>query len=161
MRLPLAAAAAALVLAAPARAADWQGFDWGMSEAEVGAAKSDIVVTRLETARQRKTYSSYAPLAGTWTNDGHEYRLLFYFDADGRLRDIDIELGELECSQMNDVLADRFGKFEEEVKPLGSSQRVFRRWRLAKKAELLTTSLHMPSSDQWICGAKIKKPVGR
>ncbi|MEE4316417.1 MAG: hypothetical protein V2I74_05485 [Erythrobacter sp.] len=161
MRLPLAAAAAALVLAAPARAADWQGFAWGMTEAEVEAAQSEVTVYRLEERMQRKTYPSYSTLGGIWNDKGYEYRLLFYFDADGRLRDIDIELGELECSQMNDVLAERFGKYEEEVSPLGSSQRVFRRWRLAKKAELLTTSLHMPSSDQWICGAKIKKPVGR
>ena len=159
MRL-LAAASALLALASPAQA-EWQGFFWGMTEAEVEAAQSDVTVYRLEERIQRKTYPSYSTLGGIWTDKGHEYRLLFYFDAAGRLRDIDLGLGELECSQLNDVFAERFGKYEEEVSRLGSSQRVFRRWRFAKKAELLTTSLHMPASDQWICGATIKKPVGR
>lgn len=159
MRL-LVTACLALGFATPAHA-DWQGFDWGMTEEQVEAAESDVTVYRLETEKRRKTYPSFSTLGGIWTEDGHEYQVYFYFDTEGKLRDVDVELGSVECSQHNDVLSERFGRFEEEVSEIGPAQRIVRRWRLGRAAELMTTVLHFPSSDKWICGAMIKKPVGR
>jgi len=148
-----------LVGAATPAHAEWQGFEWGMTEAQVEAARSEIAVYRLETAKPRKTYPSVSTLGGVWSKDGHEYQLYFYFDADGKLRDIDVEPVSVECSNQNAVFSDRFGKFEEEVSQLGSAERIVRRWRLGKAAELVTTVLHFPSNDQWICKALIKEPV--
>lgn len=148
-------------LAKPAQADDWHGFKWGMTEAEVEAAASDIAVTRLETVKQRKTYPAYAPFQGTWTDEGQTYRLTFYFDIDRRLRDIEIEPEGIACRDRNDAFAVRFGKFDEETAPLGSSTRISRWWRLGEGAELMTLVLHLPGSDTWNCSAKIKPPVGR
>ena len=159
MRL-LAATCLALGFATPAHA-DWQGFEWGMTEEQVEAAKSDVTVYRLETEKRRKTYPSFSTLGGIWTEDGQEYQVYFYFDADRRLRDVDVELGAVECSQLNENLSERFGRFEEEVRQVGPAQQTVRRWRLGKSAELMATWVHFPSTDKWMCAAKIKKPVGR
>ena len=148
-------------LAAPAQAADWHGFDWGMTEAEVEAATSDIAVTRMETVKQRKTYPSYALFEGTWIDEGQTYRLAFYFDIDRRLRDIEIEPEGIECRDRNDAFAVRFGKFDEETAPLGAFTRTSRWWRLGKGAELTTLVLHSPAQSTWACTAKIKPPVGK
>lgn len=157
MRL-IAAACLAIGFATPAHA-EWQGFEWGMTEAQVEAARSDVTVTRLDSVKRRKTYPSYSTLGGRWTRDCHEYQVYFYFDTDGKLRDLDVELGELECARLNDVFADRFGKFEEDVSKLGAAKRIHRRWRLGKSAELTTLTVHIPATDEWVCGATIKKPV--
>lgn len=159
MRL-LAGAFLALGFATPAHA-EWRGFQWGMTEAQVEAAESDVSVYRLETIRYRKTYPSSSTLGGIWTEDGHQYQVYFYFDTDRKLRDVDVDPGDGQCSTLNDDFADRFGKYKEDVSELGPTQRTIRRWRLGRDAELMTMLLHIPSNDQWICGATIKKPVGR
>jgi hypothetical protein len=147
-------------MATPAKA-EWQGFSWGMSESQVEAAESQVAVVRFDVAKHRRTYPSYSTLGGLWVDDGHEYQLSFYFDSEGKLRDIDIDPASVECSQQNDFYAERFGEYEEDVSQLGPARRAVRRWQLGDEAELMSMVLHFPNTDSWTCGSTIKKPVTR
>jgi hypothetical protein len=148
----------AFACATPAHA-NWEGFEWRMSEAEVETAKSDVEVYRLEEVKRKRMRPSTSPLGGKWTDDGQDYQVFFYFDPQGELEFIEIEPVGVDCAEWNDLFAERHGKFEEEISPLGPATRTTRYWKLSRGFELNTLVLHFESSGKWNCNARIRNPT--
>ena len=148
----------AFVIAAPAHA-DWQGIDWGMTQAEIEAADSDVQVYRLEEEKRKRMRPVTSTLGGKWTRDGQDYQLYFYFDTEGELQFIDVEPDGVDCAGMNDLLADQFGDFEEEIDKLGPATRTVRHWSLKRTVELHSLVLHFPGDTSWSCNAVIRNPA--
>ncbi len=144
---------------APPAHADWEGFEWGMTQEQVEAAESQVEVYRLPTT-QRKTFrNSWSTLAGIWEKDGHKYRTFFFFDGRGELEFIELEVNKADCSELSETLAERFGDYEEEISPMGPATRTVRYWEFSETVELFSMVVHFPSNDQWLCDARIRNPA--
>ncbi|QYJ06554.1 hypothetical protein [Qipengyuania flava] len=156
----LLAACLALACATPAHA-DWEGIKWGMKESQVEAADTDVEIYRLEEPKSWRFRPITATLGGKWTEAGHEYDVLFFFNEKGKLDVIEMEPVGVECRDLLSAYGERFGDYEENKGTLGPAQRTAAYWRLGKKVTLSLIVIHFPSSDEWNCKSTLRAPFGR